>query len=150
MVGPAPARKSARKKRSPNASAPEAALADAPEAGHADTPKSALRATPDAAWPRRPALPVGSALRDHESLASLLARLAQSEARWAAVRPLLAAELAAAARPGPLDDEAWVILADHAAAAAKLRHSLPDIEQALADKGWHAPPVKVKVRPPRD
>ena len=144
MVGPAPARKSARKKRSANAntSAPEAALDEAPKA----TPK----AIPDAAWPRRPAVQAGSALRDHGSLASLLARLAQSEARWAAVRPLLAAELAAAARPGPLDDEAWVILADHAAAAAKLRHSLPDIEQALADKGWHAPPVKVKVRPPRD
>lgn len=87
------------------------------------------------------------ALRDNESLASLLARLAQSQARWALVAPLLTAELASAARAGPLDEKAWVILADHAAAAAKLRQCLPDIEAALAGQGWHLPPVKVKVRP---
>ena len=89
-------------------------------------------------------------MRAHETLAGLLARLAESQARWAAVRPTLAGELAQSARPGSLDDKAWVILADHAAAAAKLRHCLPDIEQALAAQGWQSPPVKIKVRPPRD
>lgn len=97
--------------------------------------------------PARPlAAPVGSALRDNASLASLLARLAESQARWAAVAPTLE-ELAGAARAGPLDDKAWVILADHASAAAKLRQCLPEIERVLAAKGWLAPPVKIKVRP---
>ena len=93
---------------------------------------------------------VGSALRDHDTLAGLLARLAESEARWPAVRTTLASELALAARPGSLDDKAWVILADHAAAAAKLRHCLPDIEEALAAKGWRSLQVRIMVRPPRD
>jgi poly-gamma-glutamate capsule biosynthesis protein CapA/YwtB (metallophosphatase superfamily) len=93
------------------------------------------------------AAPLGSALRDNETLASLLARLAESQARWAAVAPSLAAELAGAARPGPLDDKAWVILADHASAAAKLRQCLPEIEGTLAAKGWLTPQVKIKVRP---
>ena len=111
------------------------------------TPAPASKAPDKTAWSARRA---GSALREHETLAGLLVRLAESEARWAAVRPTLAGDLALAARGGPLDDKAWVILADHAAAAAKLRHCLPGIEQVLAAKGWQAPPVKIKVRPPRD
>ncbi|MBK9135207.1 MAG: hypothetical protein IPM15_12950 [Betaproteobacteria bacterium] len=82
-----------------------------------------------------------------EPLAALLARLAQSQARWAVVAAGLPAELAAAARPGPLDERAWTLLADHAAAAAKLRQHLPDIEAALAAHGWLAPAVRIKVRP---
>ena len=98
--------------------------------------------------PARPlAAPVGSALRDNDSLASLLARLAESQARWAVVAPLLPAELAGAARAGPLDDKAWAILADHASAAAKLRQCLPEIEGALQARGWLTPPVRIKVRP---
>lgn len=93
------------------------------------------------------AAPVRNALRDNESLASLLARLTESQARWAAVAPSLAAELAAAARAGPLDEKAWVILADHASAAAKLRQCLPEIEGTLSAQGWLTPPVRIKVRP---
>ena len=106
----------------------------------APTPKGGKAARPSAA-------PVGRALRDDETLAGLLARLAQSQARWAAVAPLLEGDLAATARAGSLDDKAWVILADHASAAAKLRQCLPEIEGALFAKGWLAPPVKIKVRP---
>ncbi|MCW5634217.1 MAG: DUF721 domain-containing protein [Rubrivivax sp.] len=94
-----------------------------------------------------PASSLGRALRDNDTLANLLARLAESQARFAAVVPLLPPELAAAARPGALDDQTWVILAEHASAAAKLRQLLPEIESALAARGWLAPPVKVKVRP---
>jgi uncharacterized membrane protein len=90
---------------------------------------------------------VAQALRESDTLAHLLARLAESQARWATVAPMLGAELASAARAGPLDDKGWVVLADHAAAAAKLRQCLPDIETALAAGGWLAVPVKIKVRP---
>ena len=91
--------------------------------------------------------PVGHALRSSDTLASLLARLAQSQARFVVAAAALPPELAAVVRPGPLDDQAWRLLADHAAAAAKLRQCLPAIEAALSANGWPAPPVKVKVRP---
>lgn len=97
--------------------------------------------------PGAPATSLRSALAGNATLAGLLERLAQSQARWAAVKGLLPPELAAAARGGSLDDKAWVILAEHAAAAAKLRQCLPDIERTLQARGWLAPPVKVKVRP---
>jgi hypothetical protein len=96
---------------------------------------------------RRFARPVATAIGESASLAGLLARLAQSQARWAAVAPLLTPELAALARPGTLDDKGWVIVAEHASAAAKLRHCLPEIEAALSAKGWAGLQVKIKVRP---
>ena len=95
----------------------------------------------------KPAQPLARALDGSEPLANLLQRLRESQRRWEVVAPLLAGDLAAAARPGPLDESAWVILAEHAAAAAKLRQCLPLIEQALAAAGWLSPSVKVKVRP---
>ena len=55
------------------------------------------------------AAPLGRALRESTVLASLLDRLAQSEAFWAAASSRLPASLAAAVRPGPLDDKAWVL-----------------------------------------
>jgi len=90
---------------------------------------------------------LSQALGDSEPLAGLLSRLAQSQARWAVVAAQLPPELAAVARPGSLDEQAWTILADHASAAAKLRQHLPEIAAALSAHGWLAPPVKIKVRP---
>ena len=94
-----------------------------------------------------PAQPVRRAIDDNAPLAGLLARVRASEARLAAILPALPEGLAATLRAGPLDDKAWVLLADHAAAAAKLRHCLPRVEEALAAAGWPAPRVVVKVRP---
>jgi hypothetical protein len=93
------------------------------------------------------ALPVGRALDSHASLTGLLARVRASDARLAAILPTLPAGLAGAVRAGPLDDKAWVLLAEHAAAAARLRHCLSDIEATLAAAGWHEPRVVIKVRP---
>jgi hypothetical protein len=102
--------------------------------------------------PRRPlpgpgALPLARAIDASTSLAGLLARVRESEARLAAIRPVLPEGLGEALRAGPLDDQAWTLLADHASAAAKLRHCLPRIEAALVAAGWPGPGVKVKVRP---
>jgi hypothetical protein len=90
---------------------------------------------------------VRAAIDGHAPLADLLTRVRASQRRLEVVRPLLPEGLAAALRAGPLDDKAWVLLADHAAAAAKLRQCLPLIEQALAQAGWPAPQVVVRVRP---
>ncbi len=87
------------------------------------------------------------AIDGHAALADLLARVRQSQERLAAIQPLLPEGLAGVLRAGPLDDKSWVLLADHAAAAAKLRHCLPRIEEALAAAGWPEPRVVVKVRP---
>ncbi|HOL38356.1 MAG TPA: hypothetical protein PLZ50_09800 [Rubrivivax sp.] len=102
--------------------------------------------------PRRPApaaltQTVARALERNAPLAGLLARVRESEARLAAIMPVLPAGLAGALRAGPLDDTAWVLLADHAAAAAKLRQCLPHVEAALRAGGWSGPAVKIKVRP---
>lgn len=90
---------------------------------------------------------VARALGASTSLASLLARIRESEARLAAIRPALPDALAGTLRAGPLDDKTWVLLADHAPAAAKLRHWLPQIEAMLQAGGWAGPKVVVKVRP---
>ena len=80
------------------------------------------------------------------ALASLLARQRESNARWAIIEPLLPAELRRAAAPGPIDDTAWTILADHAAAAAKLRHLRPELEATLLRQGLGDRSVKIKLR----
>jgi hypothetical protein len=95
----------------------------------------------------KPAWPLAQALREHEPLAAVLARLRESERRWALVAAELPAELAAAARPGPLDDKVWKILAEHAAAAAKLRQHVPLIERVLEQQGCAAVAVRIKVAP---
>ncbi len=94
-----------------------------------------------------PARPLARALDESAALAGLLARVRESEARLAVIRATLPPGLGDAVRAGPLTDEVWVLLADHAAAAAKLRQCLPRLEAALAAGGWTGPAVKVKVRP---
>lgn len=84
---------------------------------------------------------------DSTALAGLLARVRESEARLQVIRAVLPQGLAEALRAGPLDDEGWCLLVDHAAAAAKLRQCLPTITDALAAAGWTGPAIKVKVRP---
>lgn len=90
---------------------------------------------------------LAQALDQSAPLAGLLQRLRESERRWARVVPLLPPELAASTRPGPLDEAHWTLLAQHAAAAAKLRQHLPLLQQALADAGLVTPALKVKVVP---
>ena len=90
-------------------------------------------------------LPLSAALGRSEPLTDLLKRLRESQARFAIIRPLLPETLASAASPGPLDDTAWVVLAANAAAAAKLRQCLPEMQAALQAAGWAGPPIKIKV-----
>jgi hypothetical protein len=90
---------------------------------------------------------VREALGQAGPLAQLLQRAQQSKARLQAVAPLLPLGLRTAIRPGPLDEEGWLLLVDHGAAAAKLRQLLPRLEQALLDKGWQATPIKVRIQP---
>jgi hypothetical protein len=90
-------------------------------------------------------LPLAAALRQSEPLGALLQRLRDSKARFDTIAPLMPAALAAAVKPGPLDDSAWVLLAAHASAAAKLRQLVPELQAALEAAGWSGPAIKVKV-----
>ena len=90
-------------------------------------------------------LPLATALDRSEPLAALLRRLRESQARFATITPLLPANLRAAVSAGPLDDNAWVLLAANASAAAKLRQMVPELQAALQAAGWAGPTIKIKV-----
>lgn len=97
--------------------------------------------------PAPPALALARALDNSEPLTGLLQRVRLSQARLAAVAPLLPAGLRGEVRAGPLDDAAWVLLVSNAAAAAKLRQLLPAVTSALEQQGYRGPEVKIKVLP---
>ena len=92
-------------------------------------------------------MPLASALDRSEPLSGLMQRMRQSQARLAAIAPLLPTGLQGGVRAGPLDDAAWVLLVANASAAAKLRQLLPALEQALREQGWPGPVLKIKVLP---
>jgi hypothetical protein len=90
--------------------------------------------------------PIAESLAGDAGLASLLARVRESQARLEALAGTVPAPLRAHLRAGPLDAEGWTILAANAAVAAKLRHLLPMLADALLAKGWEATAIRVKVQ----
>jgi hypothetical protein len=94
-----------------------------------------------------PGQTLASALSRSEPLTSLLQRLHQSQGRLDAMAALLPAAMRPGVRAGPLDDQAWVLLADNAATAAKLRQLLPQCQACLQQAGWPELPIRIKVRP---
>jgi hypothetical protein len=91
-------------------------------------------------------LPLARALEQNISLADLARRLAQSNARFAAIVVHLPEPLQGQVRPGPIDDEGWSLLASNAAAAAKLRHLLPRLSDTLREQGWPEIQIRVRIR----
>jgi hypothetical protein len=90
--------------------------------------------------------PIGDSLAADDTLAGLLARVRASQQRLDALADVLPGPLRAHLRAGPLDDEGWTLLAANAAVAAKLRHLLPTMAEALVAKGWQATAIRVKVQ----
>ncbi len=93
-------------------------------------------------------LPLRGALDQSEALSRLLARARQSQERLRAVAAALPDGLQQAVRAGPLDGDSWQLLVPHGAAASKLRQLLPRLQAALADAGWPALEIKVRIQPP--
>lgn len=100
------------------------------------------------AMPSKPvlqALPIQSAMDQSGPLARLMQRLHESSQRFEAVRERLPPALRTHVRPGPLDESGWSLLAANTAIAAKLRHLLPTLNEALAEGGWEPLPIRVKI-----
>jgi hypothetical protein len=91
-------------------------------------------------------LPIADALQRSAPLAHLRQRLQDSNARFDAVRPLLAPLLSPHVQPGPVDDEGWSLLAANASVAAKLRQLQPRLEACLRQRGWEVSAIRIKVQ----
>ena len=91
------------------------------------------------------AVPIAVAMDQSAPLAQLARRLKESNDRFAAVRDRLPPPLRAQVKPGPVDEQGWALLAANAAAAAKLRHLLPLLQQTMAEAGWPSVAIRVKV-----
>lgn len=92
-------------------------------------------------------LKLAAALDGSEPLVGLLQRVRESQARLKALEGWMSPALRAGVRSGPLDEEAWQLLVDNAAVAAKLRQLLPALEAELRLHGWTKPPIRIKVLP---
>jgi hypothetical protein len=90
-------------------------------------------------------VPLSRALDQSDSLADLLCRFRESEARLAAVQACLPELLRAAVKAGPLDKDNWTLLVGNASTAAKLRQLVPALEASLKDAGWAARALRVKI-----
>jgi hypothetical protein len=88
------------------------------------------------------------ALDRSDSLSNLAQRMLESQRRLEAVAPLLPAGLAREVRAGPIDEEGWSVLVSNAAVAAKLRHLLPRLDEALKAQSFRELPIRVRVRAP--
>jgi hypothetical protein len=93
------------------------------------------------------ALPLREALHRSSAMALLSQRMAESNARHACILPCLPAALAPLVKPGPLDEQGWSLLVANAAVAAKLRHLLPRLEDALRAQGWQATAIRLRIQP---
>ena len=109
-------------------------------------PKSLFSSLPGAHTVVPRARTLGDSLAGNDTLAGLLARVRASQQRLDALADVLPGPLRTHLRAGPLDDEGWTLLAANAAVAAKLRHLLPTIAEALLAKGWQATSIRVKVQ----
>ena len=98
----------------------------------------------------KPSVPLpkslAGAIERCDSLTGLGHRLAESNARFSAIRDVLPPALAEQLRAGPIDDEGWSVLASNAAVAAKLRHWLPRLTQELRSRSFRELPIRVRLR----
>ncbi|MBV8123782.1 MAG: hypothetical protein JOY60_01915 [Burkholderiaceae bacterium] len=91
-------------------------------------------------------LPVADALSAHEGLARLGALMRASNLRMAIVAPALPGAMTRFVKPGPIDEEAWSLLAANAAVAAKLRQLQPRLEAMIQAQGLSPSRIRIKIQ----
>jgi hypothetical protein len=74
-------------------------------------------------------------------------RLEVSDRCFSTVRRLLPSPLDQHVHAGPFDADGWTLLADNAAAAAKLRQLRPRLEEALREAGLQVSAMRVRIQP---
>jgi len=98
--------------------------------------------------PRRP-LTLQQAADESPTLARLAQLARESTERLGAVESLIPTPLRSAVRAGPIDGDAWCLLVEGNAAAAKLRQVLPALLDRLRDRGWEVTSIRLKVQTTR-
>ena len=93
------------------------------------------------------AVALREALQDSVTLAPLLAQARISREWFEHCRPVLGAALASQLRPGPVEEGVWTLLADSGQAAAKARHLVPRVLEAVMARGASLNGVRIKVSP---
>jgi hypothetical protein len=80
---------------------------------------------------------------------AMLTRLAtESSERLRSIQTLLPATLRKAVRAGPIEGDAWCLILDNNAVAAKMRQLVPALEAHLRSKGWEVNSIRLKVQTP--
>jgi hypothetical protein len=95
--------------------------------------------------PRRP-LTLQQAADESPTLARLAQLARESSERLGAVESLIPTSLRSAVKAGPIDGDAWCLLVEGNAAAAKLRQVLPALLDRLRDRGWEVTSIRLKVQ----
>jgi hypothetical protein len=95
------------------------------------------------------AVSLQQATDDSPLLASLAARVRDTNERLRAILELVPPEMRGAIQAGPVEDGVWCLLVQGSAAAAKLRQLLPALQARLRSKGWDGATVRIKVRQAR-
>lgn len=85
------------------------------------------------------------AIAQSDTLSGMLSMHQTSTAYLNALKPLLAPDLFAQVKAGPIDESSWCLLTTHNSAAAKLRQLLPDIGAHLRSKGCPVQQIRIKV-----
>jgi len=97
-----------------------------------------------------PSVPVPLTLADalgrSQPLQLLKSRISDSNARLAIANKVIPPALRTQLRAGAIDDQCWTILASSASVAAKLRQSIPRIEDELRSKGWPSVAIRIQVQ----
>jgi hypothetical protein len=92
------------------------------------------------------AVPLTQVLEQSSLLTHLRARLADSQKRFEAIRPLLPQACINDIKHCPANAHEWTLLVSNPAVAAKLRQWTPELEAALAKQGWVGASIHIKVQ----
>ncbi len=79
-------------------------------------------------------------------MAHLAGLATESTARLKAIESLIPGSLRAAIQAGPIEGDAWCLILDNNAVAAKLRQLVPSLEAHLRSKGWEVNSIRLKVQ----
>ncbi len=97
------------------------------------------------ALPQKQAMTVHEAVQKSPTLGQLAALIQDSSARLRAIEPLIPNTLRPFVKAGPIDGDAWCLLVNGNAAAAKLRQLMPLIQSRLLDNGWKVTSIRLKI-----